>query len=58
MKPAPQVLRARELEPGGKCVDAGKILRGHISDQDVGHEPRISLDITAATALPPHTSAR
>ena len=39
MKPAPQILRARELELRGKRVDSSEVLRGHVSDKNVGHEP-------------------
>jgi len=53
MEPSPQVLRARELEPCGKRVNTREVVCGHVSDQHVGHDHRISADISAARALTP-----
>lgn len=56
MEATSQVLRARELEPRGKRVDAGEVLRGHVSDQQIRHKRRISSDITGDGAGAPRWS--
>jgi hypothetical protein len=48
MEPTSEVLRTRKLEPRGKRVDAGEVLRGHVSDQEIRHRQKISSDITRA----------
>ena len=37
MQPAAQILRPRQTETGGMPIDAGEVLEGNITDQDVRH---------------------
>ncbi len=45
MQPAAQILRPRQTETGGMGIDAGEVLGGNITDQDIRHGTMISADI-------------
>ena len=51
MQPAAQILRPRQTETRGMRIDAGEILGGNITDQDIRHATMISADIAIAQTV-------